>query len=281
MWKYHPLTHSHSSDSGISLHVFGMWLSFIISAAITSYLVNRMRRSLREKDIELARTREQQVRDEQLVLLGTLSASTAHEMGTPLGTMALLCEELSCTLGNKHKKIIDTLYTQIERCKTALSHLSAATGGAALQGGKLLPVDSFLKSLLNEWQSLHPDAMLSTKWHGTSSSVFILADRTLQQAILNVLDNAYDASPDNIEWFANWGAASLTIVIKDKGAGLPGEAKESLGKQPFSEKQSGLGLGLFLTHAIIQRFGGEVRLKNRKHGGVSTTIRIPVINEDD
>ncbi len=280
IWKYQPLPHSHNSESGISQHVFGMWLSFVISAAITSYLVGSMRHSLRDKDIELAATREQQLRDEQLVLLGTLSASTAHEMGTPLGTMSLLCDELSYQLNSEHQDTLKTLNTQITRCKEALSTLSAATGGAPLSGGRLLPVEIFLSDLLSQWKTTHPDSVIDTRWDGLSPVPLILADRTLQQALINVLDNANEASPDKVKWLASWNSNTLTISIKDRGEGLSMEAEKVIGNQPFTAKDDGLGLGLFLTHAIIKRFGGSVRLINRKHGGVSTTIHLPVVVQD-
>jgi len=278
IWKYQPLPHAHDSGTGMSQHVFGMWLSFVISAAITAYLVSGMRRSLRDKDLELAAAREQQLRNEQLILLGTLSASTAHEMGTPLGTMSLLCEELTDELGNEHQHIVKTLDTQIARCKTALATLSASTGSAPLSNGQLMPIDMFLTELLTEWKCMHPDSNITTHWDGLSPTPSILADRTLQQALINVLDNANEASPNKVEWFANWDASTLEINIKDRGEGLSSEAEQAIGQHPFSAKKEGLGLGLFLTHSIINRFGGEVKLFNRTQGGVSTFISLPIIS---
>ena len=276
IWKFQPLPHAHDSGTGFSQHVFGMWVSFVISAGITTYLVGGMRRSLRDKDAELATAREQRIRDEQLVLLGTLSASTAHEMGTPLGTMSLLCEELSYELNDEHQHIVKTLSTQVTRCKDALATLSASTGTAPLSGGKFLPIDVFLNELLTEWKLLHPDTNIKTDWDGLSPTPSILADRTLQQALMNVLDNANEASPNQVTWIANWDLTTLTINIKDRGEGLSIEAEKTIGNQPYSAKKEGLGLGLFLTHSIIGRFGGDVKLFNRKNGGVSTVISLPV-----
>ena len=277
IWKYQPLPFAHNSSSGFSQHVFGMWVSFVISAAITSYLVGGMRRSLRDKEIELASAREQQLRDEQLVLLGTLSASTAHEMGTPLGTMSLLCEELADELDSKHQHIVTTLQSQIVRCKNALATLAASTGTAPLCGGNLLSIDVFLEKIFSEWKSLHPNSKIDTHWDGLSSIPSILADITLQQAIINVLDNAHEASPNKVEWIAHWDSTTLTINIKDRGEGLSIEAKQAIGQQPYTAKKEGLGLGLFLTHSIISRFGGNVKLFNRQQGGVSTIINLPIV----
>jgi len=279
IWKFQPLPHAHDSGTGFSQHVFGMWVSFVISAAITAYLVGGMRRSLRDKEKQLAAAREQQLRDEQLVLLGTLSASTAHELGTPLGTMSLLCEELSHTLNSDQQHIAKTLNTQISRCKEALATLSASAGEAPLSNGQALSVNDFLNKILTEWSDTHPNAIINTDWNGMSPAPSILADRTLQQALINVLDNANQASPDKVEWLASWDLSTLTINIKDRGKGLSAEAEQAVGQHPFSAKKEGLGLGLFLTHSIISRFGGNVKLFNRKHGGVSTIINLPVISQ--
>jgi len=280
MWKYQPLPISHHHEDGFSLHVFGMWLSFVVSAAVTAYLVVGMRRSLQLKEAELAFAREKQLRDEQLVLLGTLSASTAHEMGTPLGTMALLCDELSYELGSEKQHIVDTLSQQVSRCKDALATLSASTGSAPLSGGELLSIDIFLNDLLDEWQGLHPEVTIKHQWDGISPAPFILADRTLKQALINVLDNANEASANKVEWLANWDSSMVTIQIKDRGKGLSEEAEKAIGHQIYTAKREGLGLGLFLTHSIITRFGGSVKLVNRKKGGVSTIISLPVIPYD-
>jgi len=277
MWKFQPLPHAHESGSGLSQHVLGMWLSFVVSASITTYLVGGMRRSLRDKDLKLAAVREQQLRNEQLVLLGTLSASTAHEMGTPLGTMSLLSEEISCELDDEHQHLVKTLNTQITRCKQALSTLSASTGTAPLQGGQVLCIDVFLEKLLTEWKEAHPNVNISTKWEGLSPTPSILADRTLEQALMNILDNANEASPNKVEWLASWDLTTLTIKIKDRGDGLSHEAKQAIGNHPFTAKEEGLGLGLLLTHSIINRFNGDVKLLNRKKGGVSTIIHLPII----
>lgn len=279
MWKYIPLPHAHSGQNGFSLHIFGMWASFVISAAITAYLVVGMRRTLHSKEQALATAREKHLRDRQLVALGTLAASTAHELGTPLGTMSLLSEELETELQGVAPVCIQRvtiLKNQIDRCKQALATLSASAGSVQLTGGEVLPVREYLQSILDEWRQIRPDIDTDTQWRGIDSAACILSDRTLSQALFNILNNAADASPQDIEWLASWDEASLTMQINDRGEGLSQEASVRLGQQPYSSKSEGLGLGLFLSHSIIGRFGGEVKLFNRQGGGVTTRIVLPL-----
>lgn len=279
MWRFVPLPEAHSHDGGFGLHVFGMWLGFVLSAGLIGYFVVGMGTTLRRQEQALAAAREQALRDERLVALGTLAASTAHELGTPLGTMALLVEELDEVLGGEAAEVrgqLDTLRAQIERCKGALSNLSASAGGVQLGGGGVMPIDHYLADVLTEWRRVRPGAAIETDWKGSRPVPQILADRTLTQAVTNILDNAADVSRQAIEWSANWDANRVDMEIRDSGPGLTAQAEESVGKRPYTEKAEGLGLGLFLAHGIIERFGGRVTLANRRGGGVTTHIELPL-----
>ena len=81
-------------DGGFQMHVFGMWLGFVFSAGFVAVIIVGLAHSLRERDRKLAEAREQALQNERLVALGTLAAGAAHELGTPLGTMAILAAEL-------------------------------------------------------------------------------------------------------------------------------------------------------------------------------------------
>ena len=279
MWKYIPLPHAHDSANGFSQHVVGMWISFVVSAAATAYFVVGMRKTLRSKDKDLASAREKQIRDEQLVTLGTLAASTAHELGTPLGTMALIADELEHEItgaNDSSRDQLQILKEQISRCKSALASLSDSAGTVHLTGGSVIPVDKYLQDILDEWALSRPATKVQTSWKGIIPTPSILSDRTLNQALINILDNAADASSEDVEWLASWDMQTLTMEINDRGEGLSHEAKQLIGIQPYSAKDEGLGLGLFLAHSVINRCGGSVSLHNRQGGGVTTHISLPL-----
>jgi two-component system sensor histidine kinase RegB len=193
--------------------------------------------------------------------------------------MALLVEVLDEVLGGEATAVrdqLDTLRAQIERCKGALSNLSASAGGVQLGGGGVMPIDHYLADVLAEWRRVRPGAAIETDWKGSRPVPQILADRTLTQAVTNILDNAADVSRHAIEWSASWDAHRVDMEIRDSGPGLTAQAEESVGKRPYTEKAEGLGLGLFLAHGIIERFGGRVTLANRRGGGVTTHIELPL-----
>jgi two-component system sensor histidine kinase RegB len=278
MRSYVPLPHMHMDMSQFGMHVFGMWLGFVLSAGVIAYFVVAMGKTLRQQDHALAAARERSLRDAQLVELGTLAASTAHELGTPLGTMALITAELTEEYGERdpllHERLA-ALHTQIERCKAALSTLAVSSGGVRLAGGGPMAVDGYLKRLHADWQQANPGVTLQTNWVGEQPAPSILVDRTLSQAINNILDNAAEASPLAVEWHARWYPGEFVMEIRDRGPGLSAEARQHIGKVPYTGKAEGLGLGLFLAHAIIARFGGSVTLMDREGGGACTRVLLP------
>ena len=109
------------------------------------------------------------------------------------------------------------------------------------------------------------------------------SDRTLEQALLNLLDNAADASPDGLEFSAQWDTSSLVITILDHGPGIDQATAARIGEAFFSTKQitdetssGGLGIGFFLTNATLERFGGRVQLTPRESGGTCTRVTLPL-----
>jgi two-component system sensor histidine kinase RegB len=274
--------HAHHGDaSGFQMHVFGMWMGFVMSAGFVAVIIVGMAHSLRQRDRRLAEAREQALQNERLVALGTLAAGAAHELGTPLGTMAILTAELENEYADPAhhdlQKKLGILRSQLDRCKEALSVMSADAGADRAESGHRLPVRSYLDEVIQEWQAQRPDAKLETRIGNTTDNAEIVAERTLSQALVNILNNAADASPDAVRLEASWTVAELMLTIADRGAGITLDIHDQLGKSPVSTKAGGLGVGLYLAHATLQRLGGAVTTRNRDSGGTLTRITLPLL----
>lgn len=294
MFNYQPLPmghdmsamdhsmHGQTVDSEYNLHLMGMWLAFILNACLITYYVYGMGNTLRRQQKQLSVVREQTIRDEQLVVLGTLAASTAHELGTPLGTMSLLVSELEEDVSSENsqvKKDLKSLKQQISRCKTSLSDLSASVGASSdLYGGTILNIGEYFDQIKSEIFSIRPEAKIEYDWHGLESDDKVFTDRTLSLALINVLENAVDASPDFVKWTAKSEAKRISVEIIDEGPGLSKKALMVIGQQPYSEKELGLGLGLYLAYAAIRRRGGTIKQTNRQTKGSRTLITLPIHN---
>ena len=275
---YLPLPHAPMKhDVDFSLHVTGMWFSFLLSAGLIVFFVVRMASSLRERDRMLAETREQAMRDQHLVKLGTLATGAAHELGTPLATMAVLVGELKHGYADSADVLekAKMLRSQLDRCKSILSDITASAGQARLEGGGRQAINNYLQSVIDMFQSVRPSAKVFCQLSGSQPSPHIFADKTLTQALINILNNAADASIDNIEVEAHWNKERLTLTISDRGEGLSPATQAAAGTPFFTTKADGQGLGLYLARAVLARFGGQVQLVNRNGGGAQSIIELP------
>jgi two-component system sensor histidine kinase RegB len=272
--------HAHHA-TGFQMHVFGMWTGFVMSAGFVAVIIVGMADSLRERSRKLAEAREQSLKNERLVALGTLAAGTAHELGTPLGTMAILTAELEqeYTGSTDHdlQNKLGILSAQIARCKESLSVLSASVGAERAESGHRMPVARYLEEVVQTWRAQRPAAVIDLRLDNSAPGCEIIAERTLTQALVNILNNAADASPDAVTMHSTWTTTELTLTVTDRGPGLTDEIHSQLGKRPFTTKSEGLGVGLYLAHATIERLGGQLTIHNRDTDGTVLTIVLPLL----
>lgn len=259
------------------LHLIGMWLIFVISTAMIGWLIVRMTRQIRERDAELAATREQALRDERVMAMGTLAAGAAHELGTPLGTMALLAGELAndTSLGDAAREDIALLRQQIGVCKQIITGLSRRAGAERLDNVESVPADRWLDNLRQHWHAARPQAGSRLIIASDGSAPAIAADPRLEQAILNLLNNAANATPRPLEIRLSWCSENLCIDIRDQGPGFPPDILAAGGQASFPAHERGSGVGLILTRTAIEQLGGRLTLFNPDDGGAIARIELP------
>lgn len=276
LFVYVPLPGTHAvHGEEFQLHVVGMWLGFLLSAGLIAWFAVKMAATLRSRDRLVNAMREQELTHERVLALGTLATGAAHELGTPLSTMAVLVKDL--TPGKAvATETLSILRNQIARCKEILSSLSAAAGQVRAEAGSSRPLDAWLEELMQRWQSLRPGVPVRTHFDGTRPSPRIVAEQTLAQAITNILNNAADASPAAVEVSGHWTEDELVLEIADRGSGLAPEIMNRAGEPFLSTKGEGLGLGLFLAYTTFNRFGGAVRLLARAGGGTLCRLTLPL-----
>ena len=269
------------SSYNLDLHVFALWFGYLFIAGVVAYFVVEMVNTLRERERNLSEIREQALRDERVIALGTLAAGAAHEMGTPLGTIAILAHELEREYSSKeyadlHEKM-KILREQSDRCKNALSILSASAGELRADSGHIMPIQKYLKDVIAQWQSQQPNIRLEFHAEGSYPEPGILAELTLTHALVNILNNAGEVSPQRVNVTANWKPSRLMLEIRDYGPGISPEVAANIGKKPMSTKKQGLGVGLFLASTTISRMGGSLKLKNIASRGACTQIELPLV----
>lgn len=270
--------HGAPSTSNFGLHVLGMWFSFLLGVGLILIFVVSMAEALRKRDIKLAEARERNLRDEHMVALGTLAAGAAHELGTPLATMAVLTKEMEGDYSKQPDVVekVKLLRSQVERCKTTIGQISASAGQMQAESGHSEDVKLYLKRSVACWQEMHPATSIKMTLDGIDPAPVIVLDTTLNQAIINLLNNAAEASLDRIELNAGWSENDLDLEVKDFGEGFSATALQELGKPFFTTKNDGHGLGFYLAQSVVRRFDGEMSFGNHDQGGAYVHVRLPL-----
>jgi two-component system sensor histidine kinase RegB len=280
MFYHVPLSHLHlhtHGDTTLDIHLVGMWLGFVVSASIIAIFIARIGQNLRDYDKTIAEVREKVLESERMLALGSLATSAAHELGTPLSTMAVVCKELSQDYASQPELLqqLAILRTQVSRCKEILSSITQNAGQVRAEAGQGVPLSTFLQDAIQRWRDTRPATELVVNIANTEHDPAIILDRTLTQAILNLLDNAADESPERILFSADWDDKALKIQIRDFGKGLSPETKSRLGTPFFTSKNNeGMGLGVYLTQVTLARYDGKLSLDNHPDGGVLTLVKL-------
>lgn len=272
-----PLPHQ---NDHFNMHIVGMWSGFVLSAILIAYFAVKMSATLREREQALAQARENTLRDERLVALGTLAAGAAHELGTPLATIAVLAKDLQreCADSTTMTEPLRVLREQIARCKEILSKMALSAGQVRAEAGRGHALDHYLAELLKQWHGEHRRVGLHQEWEGPRPAPHIIVDETLTHALINILNNAADASEQHVEVRGRWSGHTLYLEVCDRGEGVSEAAALHAGEPFFTTKApgQGLGLGLFLAQSTLRRLGGSVYLTNRPEGGACARIVLPL-----
>lgn len=270
VWSGEPLPHVHSMmGDTFNLHKAGMFVNFLVSAGVLLIFVARLAALWRERERELAALRERFARNEGILALATHAASVAHELNTPLATLTLLVDELA-EQGAREQAA--TLRALIEQCRDRVRALAAPAHAQDPGGGS---VD--LEEVIDRWQLVRPTVELAREGGIAGHERVDVSVGHLLQALLN---NAADASAQSgmtrVDLRLAVEAGKLTGEIRDYGPGF-NEATPVLPGTLFrTHKPDGLGIGLALSHATVERLGGELSMHSPAEGrGVCVSFKLP------
>lgn len=269
-------------QTNFQLHLVGMWVTFVVSAVLITLFVTRMAEAIRSREMTLARARENEMRNEQLVAIGTLAAGTAHALGTPLSTMSVLLTDLDKYSDEQLrtmplKEDISLLRQQVTRCKDSLNKLTQFYNRA----DKRNPIDGALSTFMEEIQdyisNIHPRANVKLTIHKSAQDASIPFDLSLRHAVINLIENAIRAAKSavTVSCATKQAPDLIEIIVQDDGPGIPASVMENMGEPFISTRKDSMGIGIFLANAAIQRARGNIEMFNLKSGGAMSIIRLP------
>lgn len=267
------LPHVHLAfDDAFSLHRLGMLINVAVSAVVILFFMTRMASAWRESEREVARLREQFVRHEGILALAVHAASVAHELNTPLGTMTLMVDDLLREEPSAAKREdFATLKALLEVCRDRVRELAAP---AEAGDGSVEPVD--LERVIERWQLVRPTIELERTG---SIEGHRKVDPSVGYLLQALLSNAADASQQSgtlrVDLHLNADRDGLRGEVRDYGVGFE-QVQPLLPARLFrTSKPEGMGIGLALSHATIERLGGELAMQATEGRGVRITFRVP------
>lgn len=279
--RFTTLDFMHASlASAFDLHLAAMHVTFAIGAVLLAVVLSVMAAEMRRRDQAMAALREEVMRKEHLSAMGVLAAGAAHELSTPLLSMALLVTELRAArrMDAQFRDDLALLEKQITVCKHKLTTLLEAAGSRG-PGKRVAPVRTVVQEVLDRWSIVRPAVRLEVDWQALAGDPAVAVDEGFPQALINLLDNAAEASEsmdsDLVRVLVTGNMHGIRIYIDDEGPGLSAEALRHAGKAVFTTKKKGFGLGLVLSHANLNRLDGDLTLTLRPGGGTRTAISIP------
>jgi two-component system sensor histidine kinase RegB len=258
----------------MSKHLYGMWIGFAGTAALTAWFGGRIHAELRARTDALMAAQTRAAWGEQLAALGALAASCAHELGTPLGSIAIAAEEMPAALeGGALEDVRDDIaliQSEVQRCRAVLNRLANDAGEARGESQVRFDVHACLRDLIAS--EPEPERV---QLEGASASVsgYPLA---LARIVRALLDNGRRAGPDDVIVRLHPTADGIEIQVRDTGRGMSSEILGRATEPFFSTRQTdGLGLGLYLAARIAEQLGGILLLESALGEGTVARLQLP------
>ncbi len=268
-------------DPGLLL-LRGRWVAFVVAAAFISTFSLRMSKSLRQREEELDHARSDAEAAERLAALGTLAAGTAHELNTPLGTIAILAGELAAQLEGDRRTEAEDIRLQVRRCKEIITKMMAPRGGDDLEEPKEIELAPVVEAAVRRWQDGRPGPkpvlVIDPK---VARARARLAVHAFEQAVANLLDNAAEATEGKplreVRVALDRQGDLLRLSVADNGVGVPEPLLRRIGEPFFTTKEPGrgTGLGLYLARHVVERQGGEMTVTSTQGRGTQVVLTVP------
>ena len=281
------------------LYLAGIWTALVIGIGFTSVYAWRIASESARMSAGLAATQLALSREHRLAALGALATAAAHELGTPLGTIAIVARELERSLGEHSAEVEDVrlLRAQAERCRAIIARL-ANPEEAMLGATARLPLGALLDDIAGPHRGEDLEITVtvtpspSSREKGEAAQPQVWRAPELLHGLGNIIENAADFANTLVAVNARWDSQYLIIEVADDGPGFAPEIFDALGEpyitsrpghhalgdsemgpQGSLDKHEGMGLGFFIAKILLEQTGGQVEAENPPEGGAKVSVR--------
>jgi two-component system sensor histidine kinase RegB len=275
------LEHALHGPGAMALHLAGMWIATATAGGIIGVFVAQIAAALRRREEQVRGLERAAARSEKLVSLSTLAAGAAHELATPLGTIALAAGSLATrrpgnTAAPQEGDDARLILEEVARCREILSRMQGGAGDVVGEGPERLDVGEVLTGVRQE---LRPSER--TRLHiesPTDPMALRLPRRAIVQSLVSLVRNALSATPaeKRVSLRAVRNADRVRFEVTDEGIGMPPEVLARAGEPFFTTRPpgEGMGLGLFLARAVAEQLGGALELDSEPGRGTRARLEV-------
>jgi len=258
----------------------GMLVNFTLISVLLLVFVTLTSKNLRARDAYLAEARQQAAEQDHIVRMGLLASGAAHELGTPLASLSVILSDwkrMPIVSGDADLRgDVQDMQAEVERCKTIVTGILMSAGEARGQAVTVTTLRAFLEEIIEEWRAKAGSEVL-VSLGGLGHDPAIIADAALKQVFSALLDNAQEAGAKRMVVNLDQDDDHLFIGFNDDGPGFSPQILDKLGQPYQSTKgRAGAGLGLFLLVNVLRKMGGGVTASNRRDGGASVQLTLPL-----
>jgi len=279
--RAHHIRSSMNPTQMLDSHLRGSWVAFGFTAVFVVFFVQRVTGALAARERELQEARARGERREKLASLATLAAGAAHELSTPLATIAIVAKELQRELAADERPSVRTdlqlVRDQVGRCREILDRMSRHAGEHV--GEPLAPFE------LRSWLEMAFDGLAGRDrvqvelGPGSADATLAGPQRALSEALRGLLKNAIQASEPGAPVTLRASATDdrIRVTVVDRGRGMTPDVLARVGEPFFTTKVpgEGMGLGLFLTRALAEQLGGDFHISSTPGAGTEARIDLP------
>lgn len=269
-------------------HLRAMWVALTLAAALTAYFVTRLTAGLVARDREIAVMRESAARRDRLSAVTTLAAGAAHELATPLTTVAVVAGELQRSIAalpagtrDPLSEDIELIRAEVVRCREILDGIGVGSGHAAGEMPERFTISELLEETRGRLQPQEASRVTAIGTHDAPS--LFLPRRAVVRALLSLLRNALEASAEGagvtVEIDAGVAPGSIVrMTVRDRGRGMSPDVLARAGEPFFTTKPpgQGLGLGLFLASNLAEQLGGRFSIESSPSRGTTARMVLPI-----
>ncbi|HWF10123.1 MAG TPA: ATP-binding protein [Bryobacteraceae bacterium] len=277
-----PALEMHHAEDGANLHLIGMWIGFGVAAALVALFSGKISELLRQHENSLLRMEAELARRDRLASLATLSAGAAHELNTPLGTIAVVARELELYATNtaRNEAIAEDsrlIRTEVDRCREILWRMSAQGAQPAAQAAEAVAPGELLDDVCREIQQ--PERLRVEVSTGQPMTLTI-PRRAVAQALIALTRNALEASGPGapVRVLGRHTGDRFQFVVADYGNGMSPNTLRRIGEPFFTTKEpgKGMGLGTFLVRTLAEQLGGRLTFESSPLTGTLATFELPL-----